>query len=180
MSTRKAYGNATATARQRGAWRADALMAASRELQPSVQTRASSGQAFACKPNPPAYVVRWLVATAVLARTVRWPFPEVKPRLSPVLIEDAPSVRSTGFGTPPDLLNPSKGLSMAKTTRASSQTSSKFVPVTDLMETAQNQQTMACRPSKRRFHTLCEVDNGERQLLPLVFVGTGTTCQITT
>ena len=66
----------------------------------------------------------------------------------------------------PNLLKPSKGLSMAKTARASLQTSLKFVPVPDLMKSAQIQQTRHSWPSIRRFYTLCEVDNGERQLLP--------------
>ena len=103
---------------------------------------------------------------SALTRTRHWPTPEVKPRIPPVCIEDAPSVRSTDSGTPPDLLNPSKGLSMAKTACVSLQTALKFVPVPDLMKPAQISQTVRCSPSNQRFYTLCEVSRAEGNSFP--------------
>lgn len=52
------------------------------------------------RPKQPACVVRWLVATAVQARTVRWPFPEVKPIPSRV-----PDVRGSRASTGPCALS---------------------------------------------------------------------------
>jgi hypothetical protein len=116
---------------------------------------ASPSHASPCRPKQPAHVVRWLVATAGMARTDRWPVPEVKPRLP-----QGPDVRgsraSTDPRTPPDLFNPAKGLSMAKTASASVQLARKFVPVAELPKDAQLPQSRTRETVIHRGYTLCE------------------------
>ena len=75
--------------------------------------------------------------------------------------------RSTDPGTPPDLLNLTKGLSMAKTAPVSLQTASKSVPVSDLLQSAQIPQIRPCGTVFQRSYTLCEVYNGNRQFVPV-------------
>ncbi len=84
-----------------------------------------------------------------------------------VPIEPAPSGRSTDPGIPPDLLNLTKGLSMAKTAPVSSQTARKSVPVSHLLQSAQILQIRPCTTVIARSYTLCEVDNGDRQFVPV-------------
>jgi len=65
--------------------------------------------------------------------------------------------RITDPGTPPDLLNPSKGLSMAKIACVSLQLARKSVPVADLPKGAQLPQSRPRETMIRRRYTLCEV-----------------------
>lgn len=95
MSARNQGGKADTPALRRGG-------AASRQQDrsPLIALARSAGScaatAFPCKPKQPAAVVRWLVATAVLARTDRRRFPEVKPSATQV-----PAVRGSRASTGP-------------------------------------------------------------------------------
>jgi hypothetical protein len=71
---------------------------------------------------------------------------------------------------PPNLLNPPKGHSMAKIARDSLQLAMKSVPVANSLICAQLQQTRTRETVNRRFYTLCEVNNGERQSVPPVLI----------
>lgn len=125
------------------------------ELHLAKQAPARTTRAFACKPEQPAHVGRWLVATAGMARTVRWPIPEVKARTAPASAARG-SRASTDPKNPPDLLNPSKGLSMAKTAPVSLKIAPKFVPVAHSLQSAQRTQTRTCETVIARSYTLCE------------------------
>jgi hypothetical protein len=154
MNARKAAGNA-ATGAVAPAQRADALPGI--ELHLAKQAAVCPAPAFPCKPKQLAHVARWLVATAALARTVRWPFPEVKP--SPFQVPDVRGSRaSTDPSTPPDLLNPPKGLSMVKTARFLLRPESKFVPVAALLDSPKSNRGIPRKFMIHRSYTLCEFD----------------------
>jgi hypothetical protein len=122
---------------------------------PARSAGSSAATAFACKPKQPAHVVRWLVATAGMARTDRRPTPEVKARTA-LLPAARGSRASTDPKTPPNLLNQPKGLSMAKTASASVQLARKFVPVAELPKDAQLPQSRTRETVIHRGYTLCE------------------------
>lgn len=63
--------------------------------------------------------------------------------------------RITDPGTPPDLFNPAKGLSMEKTARSFLQLAMKSVPVADLLQSANFPQTTPGETVTRRGYTLC-------------------------
>lgn len=132
-----------------------AVASACELLHLAKQAPARTTRAFACKPEQPAHVVRWLVATAGMARTDRWPIPEVKARTA-LLPAARGSRASTDPKNPPDLLNPSKGLSMAKTAPVSLKIAPKFVPVAHSLQSAQRTQTRTCETVIARSYTLCE------------------------
>jgi hypothetical protein len=116
--------------------------------------RAAARTASSCKPNQPAYAVRWLVATAALARTVRWPFPEVKPRIPPVS-----AVRGSRAGTDPRKPQP-KGVRMEKTALDLICPLPKSFPLKDLRAHSAQNEAKACKPMISRSYTLCEVVDG--------------------
>lgn len=166
MSAPNQGGKADAPALRRG-------RAASRQPDRSqvITLARSAGRgvatAFACKPEQLAYAVRWLVATAALARTDRWPFPEVKTRI-PQVLGVRGSRASTDPKIPPDLLNPPKGLSMAKTARVSLQLVRKFVPAADSLQSAHLPQTTPGETVIQRGYTLCEVSGMQEGRWPTI------------
>jgi hypothetical protein len=123
---------------------------------PARSAGSSAATAFACKPKQPAHVVRWLVATAGMARTDRRPTPEVKARTA-LLPAARGSRASTDLKTPLNLFNPPKGISMAKTARAFLQLAMKSVPVVDLLQSAHLPQSRPRKTMLQRTYTLCEV-----------------------
>jgi len=88
--------------------------------------------------------------------------------------------RINGLRIPPDLLNPLKGLSMAKTAGVSLQLAMKFVPVAELPKGAQIQQSRTRETVIQRRYTLCEAVRKETYGRRLVVVGTRATCSIAT
>jgi hypothetical protein len=90
-----------------------------------------------------------------------------KPRIH--LANDARGSRaSTGPGLSWNLLDNPKGLSMAKTAPDMFRHEAKFVPLVDSLQKQQTTQGRACKPMIRRLYTLCEVDNAERQSVPVL------------
>ncbi|MDP1756897.1 MAG: hypothetical protein Q8L38_05530 [Pseudohongiella sp.] len=165
MSARKIGGYAEAAGRQPDA-QASRRSDRSQVITPAQATDPRTPPAFILQARTTGHSTPLARCYSALTRTRHWPTPEVKPRI-PMANDARGSRAATDPGTPPDLLNPSKGLSMAKTACVSLQAALKFVPVPDLMKPAQISQTVRCRPSERRMYTLCEVYNGERQLLPV-------------
>ena len=155
MSARKAGVNATRQRSGAAKWRDAALMTASREIQPSM-TKPASRQPSACKPKQPAYGVRWLVATAALARTVRWPFPEVK-ACTPQLPAVRGSRASTDASNPLALSPNSGGLTMEKAAQEFFYDPQKFVPLGGFTQSDQENSDSDGKPLICRTYTLCEV-----------------------
>lgn len=138
---------------------------------PATLTRSGASRRRAaflvCKPKQPAHAGRWLVATAALARTDRRPITEVEPRIH--MANDARGSRaSTDLGLSWNLLNNLKGHSMAKNARELLQSAPKSVPVAEMHQKPQSMQGTACKYMIHQKYTLCEVDNAERQLLPVL------------
>jgi len=91
-----------------------------------------------------------------LAGARHWPTPEVKACIPSAAAEPSPRRRTTDPGIPPDLLNPPKGFSMAKTARVSLQLARKFVPVAELPKGAQLPQSRTRETMIQSGYTLCE------------------------
>ena len=163
MNPRKAGGHAKPAARSATAKRADALMV---DLALTPAAAAGWCPASSCKPNQPALVVRWLVATAALARTVRWPFPGVSVRIPKPFPEGAPSARSTDASIELALSNSSGGLSMAKIARDLIYPALKSFPVNDLGDKSAKNMGEARNCMILQSYTLCEVLDGKRQSVP--------------
>jgi hypothetical protein len=145
--------------------RADALMAL-RFTRRSMIQPAPNGQASACKPPQRTPAVRWLVATAALARTDRWPFLEVK-ACTPLESAARGSRASTDPRKPRNLFNPAEGLSMEKPACASLRPPSKFVPVAALRHLSKSIRETSRKPLINRMYTLCEVMDSDRQVQPV-------------
>jgi len=130
MSARQAAGRTVQTRASAAGGTADALTAL-RFTRRSMIQPASNGQASACKPPQRQPAVRWLVATAALARTDRWPFPEVA-RSTCAASAARGSRASTDPRKPRNLFNPAEGLSMEKLACASLRQPLKFVPLDEI------------------------------------------------
>jgi len=145
--------------------RAAAVLVAPRQLSPSPLTPTPTGQASACQPKQPARAVRWLVATAEMARTDREPLPEVKPSRPPTLAARG-SRASTDRRQPRILFNPAEGLSMEKTARALLRAPTKFVLVASIRQNLKDILGMSHKPLIMQCYTLCEVSGTNRQSVP--------------
>lgn len=164
MSARKAAGRSIQTRASAAGGTADALTALRFTLRSVIQP-APNGQASACKPPQRQPAVRWLVATAALARTDRWPFPEVK-ACTPLAFAVRGSRASTVPRKPRILFNPVEGLSMEKPARASFRAPLKFVPVAALRHLSKSIRETSRKSLIQRMYTLCEVQDSDRQFVP--------------
>jgi hypothetical protein len=150
MSARQAAGNAGGRRACAAPPQAAALMA-SRDLQPSAPTWASSGQAPACKPNqlPPA-PRQSFEATAPAGGSSRARRAEAVPN------EAAPSGRSTDAGTAPVLFPISGGLTMERTAQEFFYAPLKSVPLGEFQQIPGINSKTACKSLIPRNYTLCE------------------------
>lgn len=64
----------------------------------------------------------------------------------------------------PNLFNPAEGLSMEKPARASLRLPSKFVPLGQIRRVFETTSGTSRKPLNSRSYTLCEVQDGERQV----------------
>jgi hypothetical protein len=161
MNARSTRGNGTATSAARRERRAAAQPRS--QLHPSK--RADPRPALSCKHAVDARApVRVQGDRPRLYRGFE-PRPVGAESVHP---EGTPSARITDPRTPPDLFNPSKGLSMAKIAHVSLQVAMKSVPVAETLQSAHLPQTMPGETVIRPGYTLCEVDNGDGQLLPVL------------
>ena len=165
MSARQAAGRAAQTRASAAGGVANGLTAPRFTWRSMIQP-APTGQVSACKPPQQQPAVRWLVATAALARTDRWPFPEVK-ACTPLASAARGSRASTDPRKPRNLFNPAEGLSMEKPACASFRAPSKFVPVAALRHLSNSIRETSRKPLIQRMYTLCVVKDSDRQVLPV-------------
>jgi len=164
MSARQAAGRAVQTRASAAGGTADALSALRFTWRSMIQP-APIGQASACKPPQRQPAVRWLFATAALARTVRWPFPEVA-RSSCAASAARGSRASTDPRKPRILFNPVEGLSMEKPASPLLRAPSKFVPLDEIRRYLTTILLTSRKSLINRMYTLCEVTDWERQPVP--------------
>jgi hypothetical protein len=187
MNARKIGGNATRGGFSRHAGRAAAFTAFRQSLHSTLTWT----------PNQPAQVVRWPVpevkpsippAPAVRGSRAstdpstqrgvdsasRLPCCDAGPRFQlHSLPEDKTSLCQL-LARPcvaacdlPILFNPAEGLSMEKPARASLRLPSKFVPLGGIRRAFKIASGTSRKPLIKRVYTLCEVQDGERQSVPV-------------
>ena len=173
MSARKIGGNATRGGVSRHAGRAAALTASRFSLQsrpvpevkPSIPpASAVRGSRASTEPSTQrgVYSAPRLPCFYAGSRFPLPSLPEDKTCLSQLLAR--PCVAACDL---PILFNPAEGLSMAKPARFSLRPGSKFVPLAVLQPLPKPIRGSSRKPLIQRMYTLCEVQDGKRQSVPV-------------